>query len=111
LIHAPVTAFALAAGALGLAWKTLRRGSHSTLLIGLCFVFFLGVALVVPNTGGKQWGPRYLLPMLPLISLLVATSLHVLLGHAPRWGARRYLDMTRLREAELSASHQLADVG
>ena len=88
LIYAPATAFALAAGALGLAWKPLRRDSCSTLLIALCFVFLLGVALVVPNAGGKQWGPRYLLPMLPLVSLLVATSLHVLLRRAPRWASR-----------------------
>jgi transposase-like protein len=30
---------------------------------------------------------------------------------ATRWGARRCLDMTRLREAELSAGQRLADVG
>jgi putative transposase len=41
--------------------------------------------------------------------MLAAARLRHIQG--TRWGARRYLDMTRLKEAELSASQQLADVG
>ena len=41
--------------------------------------------------------------------MLAAARLRHIQG--TRWGARRYLDMTRLREAELSASQHLADVG
>lgn len=41
--------------------------------------------------------------------MLAAARLRHIQG--TRWGARRYLDMTRLKEAELSAGQELADVG
>ncbi len=41
--------------------------------------------------------------------MLAAARLRHIQG--TRWGTRRYLDMTRLREAELSAGEELADVG
>ncbi|MGL5876155.1 MAG: LA_3751/LA_3752 family putative glycosyltransferase [Xenococcaceae cyanobacterium] len=43
----------------------------------VCFVFTIGVSLIVPIgtagliAGGKQWGPRFLLILIPIITLLV----------------------------------------
>ncbi len=59
-----------------------------TLEIGIvylsCFLFIVGVALMVPVgtagliAGGKQWGPRFLLILVPIISLLASQELDVL---------------------------------
>jgi len=35
----------------------------------LCTVLLVAVSLVVPNFGGKQWGPRYLLILVPPLCL------------------------------------------
>ncbi len=49
------------------------------LLVGLTFVFLLTVAVVLPNDGGKQWGPRYLLIAFPVIVLASAIELQRLM--------------------------------
>lgn len=47
----------------------------------ICFLFVLGVSLLVPVgtagliAGGKQWGPRFLLILIPVISLLATMEL------------------------------------
>ncbi|MGK7877266.1 MAG: hypothetical protein AB4426_29405 [Xenococcaceae cyanobacterium] len=43
------------------------------LLISITFMFT--VPLIVPSDGGKQWGPRFLLILMPLISLLAIMAL------------------------------------
>ncbi len=58
-------------------WLTL-----STYLISL--VFILGVSLIVPTgtngliAGGKQWGTRFLLILLPFLSLIIAHNFMIL---------------------------------
>ncbi|HBB33023.1 MAG TPA: dolichol-phosphate mannosyltransferase [Cyanobacteria bacterium UBA8803] len=45
----------------------------------ICFLFIVGVALLVPvGAGGKQWGPRFLLILVPIISLLATNQLELL---------------------------------
>ncbi|MEI8307464.1 MAG: hypothetical protein WCF99_10410 [Chloroflexales bacterium] len=54
-----------------LALATCRRESLARprirLLLGAAAVFIIGVLLTAPNDGGSQWGPRYLLPVLPAL--------------------------------------------
>ena len=63
--HHPPVLLAL----LGLPLLLRRRDGRT--LFALALGFFLVVPLFLPNGGGKQWGPRYVLPLLPLVSLLV----------------------------------------
>lgn len=62
--------------------KTSVEVSNQTTIIYLISLFFVvGVSLLVDiapdefTVGGKQWGPRYLLILLPLISLMVIEQL------------------------------------
>jgi hypothetical protein len=42
----------------------------------ICFLFLVAVALMVPSgAGGKQWGPRFLLVIMPLIALVAIIEL------------------------------------
>ena len=49
--------------------------------VAICFLFIVGVALIVPVgtagliAGGKQWGPRFLLILIPLVLLLILQQL------------------------------------
>lgn len=54
----------------------------------ICFLFIVAVALMVPpGAGGKQWGPRFLLVLIPLISLIAIIELKFILRIA-RFGIR-----------------------
>jgi hypothetical protein len=50
----------------------------------------LSVPLIAPHVGGKQWGPRYLLTSVPLISLAVVLVLDEMFAKASRsaWSDR-----------------------
>lgn len=50
----------------------------------VCFSFVLLVPLILPNSGGKQWGPRFLLFLVPLLALLATLRLKLILEHAPK---------------------------
>jgi hypothetical protein len=61
----------------------LRRASVQRRELVACF-WVIGVtlpiiALIVPNTGGKQWGPRYLLVLLPWGCALVGLVIDAIL--------------------------------
>ncbi|NTW02341.1 MAG: hypothetical protein HGA19_13855 [Oscillochloris sp.] len=45
------------------------------LLLGTSIIFLCGVLLTTPNDGGAQWGPRYLLPILPALVIAGLTAL------------------------------------
>jgi hypothetical protein len=53
-----------------------------------CFGFIIGVALLVPVgtagliAGGKQWGPRFLMILIPIIAFLAAIALNNLISNA-----------------------------
>lgn len=57
---------------LALAWSWRHRESRSQQwrLAALAALFVILISFLVPNAGGKQWGPRYLLPILPALALL-----------------------------------------
>lgn len=52
-----------------------------------CLGFMIGVALLVPVgtagliAGGKQWGPRFLMILVPIITLITAIALNNFLNH------------------------------
>jgi hypothetical protein len=64
---------------LPLVWRSRKRPNFNpklTVIYLVCFFFIVGVALIVPVgtagkiAGGKQWGPRFLLGIIPIIVLV-----------------------------------------
>jgi hypothetical protein len=66
--------------------KAGRRGTWPVLLVSLAFV--LGIPFSVPNWGGKQWGPRYLLVLVPILCLVIVTIFTAALREPGRMGPR-----------------------
>ncbi|MGC1528009.1 MAG: hypothetical protein WA783_18345, partial [Phormidesmis sp.] len=70
----------------------IRKTADSLLIPGrfalaLCLLFALSVPLIVPpGAGGKQWGPRFYLILMPLLSLVLAEQLRSHFFRA--WGRR-----------------------
>ncbi len=61
----------------GAFWAEADRGRREVLgLLAACAIFFVGTSLIVPNGGGKQWGPRYLMPLVPVFALVTLLALH-----------------------------------
>lgn len=70
----PFTWMALLVAGVSLASKRTRgKAARRTALV--LVLAFCGTALIAPNAGGMQIGPRYLLPLMPLMMLLVALGL------------------------------------
>ncbi len=44
-----------------------RLDIRTILLIGIALVYCVATPLMVPNVGGKEWGARYFLPMIPVV--------------------------------------------
>jgi hypothetical protein len=62
--------------------EPLARYGRALAITGLAF--FLIVPLMVPNAGGKQLGPRYILFLAPVVALLLPVALQLLKGIANR---------------------------
>ena len=66
-----------------------RLDVRTLLLIGIALVYCVATPLMVPNEGGKQWGARYFLPMIPvvLVALLLIEKEWNLIGarQIPVW--------------------------
>ena len=66
-----------------------RLDIRTILLIGIALVYCVVTPLMVPNEGGKQWGARYFLPMIPvvLVALLLVQKEWNLIGarRVPVW--------------------------
>jgi hypothetical protein len=66
-----------------------RLDVRTLLLIGIALVYCVATPLMVPNEGGKQWGARYFLPMIPvvLVALLLIEKEWNLIGarRIPVW--------------------------
>jgi hypothetical protein len=60
-LYAPVTIVAAALGLAALHPAVRRRLPGASALAVVAILFPLAACLVVPNDGGRQWGPRYLL--------------------------------------------------
>lgn len=61
---------------LSLLRRNLRLAPKIWALYFIVVLFIFAVPLIVPSgAGGKQWGPRFLLILMPLLSLLLAVQL------------------------------------
>ena len=61
---------------LGVAKRSLNDPMPARFALLLCLLFAIGVPLIVPpGAGGKQWGPRFYLILMPLLSLVLAEQL------------------------------------
>lgn len=56
------------------AWRTLWRGAPVRFIYLTTVISVVLVLLTTYNDGGRQWGPRYLLPVLPLGVVLLAVA-------------------------------------
>jgi len=65
-----------------------RRRTEFATVVLLAAGCLLTVPLLVPNTGGKQWGPRYLFTLIPLTCILMALLLDGVRDRGPRWARR-----------------------
>ncbi|MEO1125313.1 MAG: hypothetical protein AAFW84_13015 [Cyanobacteria bacterium J06635_15] len=72
----PMVLFALAAAIAGFVIRPLQLPGRSRLILLICLLFVFAVPLIIPpGAGGKQWGPRFYLILVPLVSLVVAQQL------------------------------------
>ena len=65
-------------------WRPLRPDRPQRALWIALGAFLLIAPFVLPNLGGKQFGPRYLLPAVPLVCLIAATQLGALRAEGRR---------------------------
>lgn len=72
----PMVLFVLAATIAGLVIRPLQLAGRSRLILLICLLFVLAVPLIIPpGAGGKQWGPRFYLILVPLVALVAAQQL------------------------------------
>jgi hypothetical protein len=57
-------------------------GLRPLVIVSLAFVVL--TPLLLPNAGGRQWGPRYLLPVVPMFAVAAGLAL----ARTARWRAR-----------------------
>ncbi len=82
----PVTYFAIVYGLLKLVYKDRIAGNSKQILAVYlaCLLFVMGVSLLVPPgtagliPGGKQWGTRFLLLLIPIITLVTFKELNLI---------------------------------
>ncbi len=84
-LYLPIALFPL--GYLLFTWIRPRAANYEqgwSIWYLFCAAFVLGVALLVPaGAGGKQWGPRFLLFLVPVIVLLFTWQLDHLVKNLP----------------------------
>lgn len=75
----PTIAFSLIGIFLSFFNQKVQLSPKMKLLILVCIFFLLSVPLIVPpGAGGKQWASRFLLILIPLISLLAITQFELI---------------------------------
>lgn len=83
--HCPLVALAIPASLAALA----RRRTPQTLLAALMLLLAVVSSLVVPaiirTPGGRQWGPRFLLIVFPLVCLAIAPLFEIMSAERRRW--------------------------
>ncbi|ABA20400.1 conserved hypothetical protein [Trichormus variabilis ATCC 29413] len=68
----PIVYFTIIFTGLSVFYKSIKltAAMKKIVLISIPFIFL--VPILLPSDGGKQWGPRFLLILIPLLSLLAA---------------------------------------
>ncbi|HEY9596043.1 MAG TPA: dolichol-phosphate mannosyltransferase [Cyanophyceae cyanobacterium] len=79
IYYFPTIAFSLIGLLLSLFNSKVKLSPKMKMLVLVCILFLLSVPLIVPpGAGGKQWASRFLLILIPLISLLAITQLELI---------------------------------
>jgi hypothetical protein len=71
-VYAPILLIA------ALGWVHSRPGDQRMLVLGITMVFLIPHALYSNWSGGGGWGPRFLLPILPFLMMLMPRGMSVL---------------------------------
>lgn len=77
----PISLFTFGLPLITLLWRrSIKHQPDWILWVVFSLAFILGVAVLVPESaGGKQWGPRFLLMLVPVIVLLFTRQMDFLL--------------------------------
>jgi hypothetical protein len=67
--------FPIALAAILLIVNIIQKSNSFTKFVSVAFLLSLLLFLFIPSGGGKQWGGRYLLPLIPLVCIIVVDSL------------------------------------
>ncbi|NET70576.1 MAG: hypothetical protein F6K62_06225 [Sphaerospermopsis sp. SIO1G2] len=71
----PILHFAIAIIFTGIFRANLRLKSEIKQIILISGLYMLFVPILIPSDGGKQWGPRFLLFLVPLITIIAISNL------------------------------------
>ncbi len=80
-LYNPIMLLAAPAG----IWFVRRHGWKSTLFVGIPLVYLAIYSKKEVWYGGSTWGPRYLLPAIPLLMVMLAPLYEWVLSHRRRW--------------------------
>ncbi|NER37178.1 MAG: hypothetical protein F6J93_24965 [Oscillatoria sp. SIO1A7] len=75
LNYFPILYFTFVCIGLSIFTEKIKLNSLTRQLVLIALVFTYMVPLLVPSDGGKQWGPRFLLIVVPLICLVAIAAL------------------------------------
>jgi hypothetical protein len=103
----PTTPF-LAFGFVGLPGASLRPRNKFLLALSLAYITL--VCLITPVDPGLQWGPRFLLPILPPLTILALDNFHTLPKPQERFSSRSLLRVCFLSIAAVSLILQLSSL-
>lgn len=73
----PIVFFPIIYIILSLFINKLKLTTKSKILLLIYTLFTFAVPILLPSDGGKQWGPRFLLILVPVISLLAIMTLQL----------------------------------
>ncbi|MBK1986283.1 hypothetical protein A0J48_001730 [Sphaerospermopsis aphanizomenoides BCCUSP55] len=75
LKHFPVIYFALAICVISIFRINFRINPVAIQILLISILFLLIVPILIPSDGGKQWGPRFLLILIPLVNIIAISGL------------------------------------
>jgi hypothetical protein len=88
IIHCPVILLSITISALGLKWSGFRPTRILACLWIIVILFCVSTLAILPTAGGKQFGPRFWLPAVPLIWMIASFQLKQLTKIAQRISRR-----------------------
>jgi hypothetical protein len=75
LEHFPIIYFAIAISIASIFRINLRLKPVIVQILLISGLFFLIVPILIPSDGGKQWGPRFLLILIPMFTIIAISNL------------------------------------
>ena len=85
LVYLPVVVFILLVILLPAFSRPGRLTPTVSYLLTVLVLASVAIPLIVPHTGGRSWGPRFLLCSVPVAALAAGLLLHECRQEAPRW--------------------------